>query len=110
VGYTLYPPKDPIWLALRTAFAAAPLLLVTIVARRIGRGWLVSLSPWILVAAAFAVYALPVLKLYPVNRGLGAWMVFGHLLNEVAPIAVIIGLALLAILGAKSASTRSEPA
>ena len=110
MGYTLYPPEVASDAVIRTMIAMAPLPLLTIVARRMGRGWLVSSLPLVAVALAAVVYAAPALSLFAVNGLRGTLLLYAHLVEKVAPFVTILSLAVLAMRGARQASNPSETA
>ncbi|WP_293906987.1 hypothetical protein [Phenylobacterium sp.] len=109
-GYTLYPPEPMSEAAVRAVLALAPMALLTAVGFRMGRGWLVSSLPWILVGLAAAIYAVPAVRLFAGNGVVGTFLLFLHLIEKIGPFVTILGLAVLATLGAKKASNKSEPA
>jgi hypothetical protein len=109
MGYTLFPPEPASDAVIHSVIALAPMVLLTVVARRMKRGWFISSLPWLLVALAAAVYSAAAVKLFVVNGLRGTLLLFAHLVVEVGPFITILSLAVLAVLGAKKASNKSEP-
>jgi hypothetical protein len=111
MGVDLYTVQlTPADIAIRTALALTPLALVTVVSRRMGRGWLVMSIPWVLLLAAIAVYAAPAMKFSQTLGAPAPLVTFAHLVGQAAPISLFVTLAVLAVVGAKNVSTQSERA
>ena len=110
MGYTLYPAEPVSDAAIRTAIILVPMVLITIIARRMKRGLLVASLPWLLVALAAALYSAAAVKLFAVNGLRGTALLFAHLVVAVGPFVTILSLAVLAVLGVKKATNKSEPA
>jgi hypothetical protein len=92
------------------ALTVVPLALVSVVARRMGRGWLIVATPWILALLVGAIYSMAAAQYLKANNLVGTLGLIAHLVNVVTPLAVVLSLALLAVLGTKRQSTTSEPA
>ena len=96
--------------AIRTALAVTPLALLTIVSRRMGRGWLLMSLPWLLLGAAVGIYAAPAIKFSQSQGGNTLWLTLFHLVAEAAPISLFVTLVVLAVVGARRASSKAESA